>query len=55
MAEPAPEPRLGGNAKAELSEIKRVIIAILQSIKDHEEETGEPFMRSGEYYGVKFE
>ena len=57
---PDPQPidnttRLGSAAKAEIAEIKRIQIAILEAIAEIESHLGEPFMKQGEYHGIKFE
>lgn len=47
--------RLNNTAKADIAELKRVLTAVVKAIKELENETGEPYMPSGEYYGIKFD
>ena len=55
MGEPNPEPRLGKSAKEQIAEIEKAVKALLKGMKALEEETGEPYMPTGEYLGEKFE
>lgn len=50
--ENTPEPR--ENLKKEIKELQRVVKALLAAIKEYENESGDPIMPTGEYYGINF-
>lgn len=47
--------RVSSNSKKEIAEIKKALIAVLNSIKKIEEELDECFMPQGDFLGVKFD
>jgi len=47
--------RIGAKTKARIDELERVMKEILKAIEVIESEIGEPVMKVGNYYGIKFE
>lgn len=57
MPEPEIEPneRVGSNVKKRVEELEKAVKAILKALREIEEHIGEPFVKTGEYLGEKFE
>lgn len=60
MSEITPKAREANSARIQklhddIEELKRVVTALIQGMKNTEDEIGEPLMPEGIYYGHKFE
>lgn len=54
MPEPIENPRAENKLKERVQELERVVIALVKALKATEDETGEPLMPEGSYFGIDF-
>lgn len=54
MSDPVDNPRAENKLKERVQELERTVIALVKALKATEEETGEPLMPEGSYFGIDF-
>ena len=54
MSEPIDNPRAENKLKERVAELERTVTALVKAMKATEDETGEPLMPEGTYFGYDF-
>lgn len=52
---PQQDDRTGARLRERMTEVERVMKAILEGIQELEDVIGEPIMKKGVYFGIKFD